>query len=738
MSVKEKIHHLMKAVPFWADLADSIDQELILFQQDRVLPKKNFLEARTLDASNFYNPALFSSFDNYAFFVQNKFGWNPYSELWYTPCKPALSIDFPLTPPVVGPLFNSGWLGASGNNQLPILNVDGTLSITNPNFLNFTGVSTNYLDFGTIGSTPYVISTDASTLILNYIPTDSSSNGYQLLTNQLTTAKVVLNANFVSFVMDSGATSQVNFPTPLNPGQAYQIGLRFRAGSLSVFVNGVLEVTQAISGVLPLPGSTGSGITGNTFVGTVPKSTITINSIGNGTAPFKGQLGTIRFYHDALSDQDLLDNYNGVDLTQSEVRLSRPDSLAFMKNEAKGFGFRVLNRGNALFYSWIFNKAKMTGRAYQLFRDLSTNQLVKSITDPTPAVVSSLLNPPIEPFYAGAQSFAVANQLDTGLTLDQTIPWNLDANALGKTVAATKHFALEFVIGRGRNDFGDSTFPLFVDPSFNVDDLFTQKHLDYLTREALFGKSTVEFPHIGAQLLLACSHLDTAPRTDLYTKTQITIAPAFPTNPTLWVSNLIQQIKVYSSLFGASPIYQRNLVQAEIDAAAEFYVVNAMVPALAVGPIQTTGVSGQTVYNLNLTGTPIIPGTLLISFTDTISGTTIYVRDDSQGHLYYTQIVPDLNHWSGTVNYATGAVVLELFISGGANFIAGYNGLTNLNFNINATPISTNYKTKALYPIDKIELWSATSLLVTIRPPKLYFQRAENHLGLILSIDLTT
>lgn len=752
MSVKEKLHKLMKVTPFWADLADSIDQELILFQQDRVLPQKNFFEPRTLDASNFYDPNLFPSFDNYASYLIDFLGFSPFSELRYSKVLPALQLQFPLSGALPVSFFNTGWQGGlaySGNNSVPLVFVEGVLTLGLGNYLNFDGSGVGWLNLASDNVptyTPYVISTDAAALLFDYVPPDQTTAVYTFLRLHSggSNSYISVSSQRVYLRLDTtGTITQVNFKNPLVTGQSYRIGLRFRGGVLDVFVDGSLNASVALSGVPALPGVSGTGITGTTYSGSLPPSTITVDQIGTAASdgvsvPFSGQVGRIIFYHEALGDLDFADEYVGKDLSESSLRLNRPDSLNFMKAEAKGFGFRIENRGNENFYLWVLNKGKMIGRPYQLYRDVTTNTLIKSITDPIPSVITSLTNPVIEPFFAGATSFNAVNKLDAGLTLDQGSSWTLDQNFTGKNVAPTKHFALEFVIGRGRNDFENSTFPRFMDYSELDDAYFLQKHLDYLTREVRFGRTTTEFPHVGAQLLLACSRHDTSPRIDLYTRTSMTISGNFPLSSAGWTPTLFQTVKVYSSKYSVNPLYQRGILSAEVDFGSTWYLINLMLPALAVGPVVLTGTSGQTSYSTTLSAIPIKPGSLLISFTDTVTGNVLYLRDDAQGHVYYSHIVPDVNHWSGTIDYLTGNLTFQTFVTAGPTFIAGWNGSTAVSYNVaTSAPININYKTGADVPIDKIELWDVSSLLLTIQPKKIYFHDTSNHLSCCISVDLS-
>ena len=150
------------------------------------------------------------------------------------------------------------------------------------------------------------------------------------------------------------------------------------------------------------------------------------------------------------------------------------------------------------------------------------------------------------------------------------------------------------------------------------------------------------------------------------------------------------------------------------------------------------GTNLTTSYGSTLTPHPVAPGTVKIAFTDTNSGNIVYLRDDGYGHLYYSHIVPDVNHWSGTINYTTGVFSFSTFISAGPTFVPGWTGSTSVTYNCatGTGNITIDYKTSLSAPIDKIELWSASAVMVTLTPPPLYFLKTENHLSVELQIAL--
>lgn len=727
MSVIRKLHRQLKSVPFWKDLADAIDQELILFQRDRILPMGNFFESRTLDQSNFAYPTDWPSFSNYNWYAKNILGFSPYSELWYSPIKPAISCAFPSLSSSY-PL--NGWQGASGlggNNHIPGVTWPGTYSTNASGYLDASsGVALTLQN-------SYTISAMQGTLILNLIPfyansqslVGSSGSGLQVaLTGYLSQVQVKLAGNLTTVPLASA----------LNAGQAYQMALRFRAGYIYVFVNGVLSGSSALVGTSPLgPGTVTADPSSN--------QTQTITQIGGASdyPAFTGQIGSFAFFQEALSDAEILSWYQGQDLSDPAYRLNLSDPLHFMRGETKYFGYRVQTRGSKLFYEWVFNKAKMTGRAYQLFLDPVSNILIKAITDPLPLVANSLANPIVEPATIAASDFGSVNKLDSGLTLDASPPWHLDETYLGKTVVPTKHFALEMVLGMGRDDNGNSAFPRYTDYDQSTpQQLFLQKHLDYLLYEALWGKSITEFPHVGVQLNLSANRSDTSGRYDLTTWTKIVVSSTFPSSG--WSTSTVAQIKAQYGGYS----YTRSLSTSEVDlvqpasgAGTAYMVINAMIPALAVGPVIETGVNLQTSYSTTITPTPIAPGTLTISFVDSGTGDTFILRDDAQGHLFYSHIVPDLNHWSGTIDYSTGALTWETFMSAGPTFISGWSGPTVTSFNVNGTPISINFKTQSNVPLTAIELLDGSNnTLVVITPQLLTFLNPANHLSLMLTLNL--
>ena len=758
MSVISKLHKTLAYQPFWRDLALAIDQELITFQKDRVLAQKNMMEWRTLDSSNFYDPTLFPSFDNYQSFLVDYLGFNPYSDLYSSPVKPAIMVDFTGSGAVTQ-YTNLGWKGPAG-----VGGVGGTGTVTHiypsgspqygdTGFVTFDGTGSNYLKLGVLSggsviATTYPFSTNNGTITFKYIPTDVTNTMFSLISTG-GGGHIVVNANRIRFVNNASGTVDVAFASQLVLGRVHHIGLRVRAGVWSVFLDGTLVGSATMADTWPGAGRTGAGITGTTYNGTaISTASLAFANIGsapgNGTGvAFKGQIGTLRIFVEALSDTDMVGVAQGVDIGSTSWLLNLPECLRFMKAEAKGFGYRVVNRGNTGFYQWVFNKAKMVGRAYPLYRDSgTTNLLIKSIFMPIYADVVAMTNAPREPFTPGADAFNARARLDDAsstTSLDQGTPFKLDENFLGKSVVATKHIAIELLLGRCRDDFDNTVAPRYVDYTNLREVTLLQKQLDYLTREARFGKTTVEFPHVGVQLPLVCNRTDTTARYDLYTRTGMVVSASFPTSG--WSATFLQTIKVYSTGIQAGALYQRGILPAEVDLVGttnKFYQVNVMVPALAVGPVAMNGTNLTTSYGSTLTPHPVAPGTVKIAFTDTNSGNIVYLRDDGYGHLYYSHIVPDVNHWSGTINYTTGVFSFSTFISAGPTFVPGWTGSTSVTYNCatGTGNITIDYKTSLSAPIDKIELWSASAVMVTLTPPPLYFLKTENHLSVELQIAL--
>lgn len=698
MSVKGKLHRLLRASPFWSDLADAINTEMILLRSELITPQKNFFEPRTL-----------TTFEDLRSFLVDHFGFSPYTELFYQKTLPAIFETFPS---VLTSYPNQGWKGRpeyDGNSDIPSATATGVFTQTIPGLLHFAGIG-EYLSF----SSPLTIDVRRGSILFNFMPASTAVTKYVVLRHPtlLTTGYVGIQTTGIVLRLDDG-TAEVSVPflTTLQPNTIYRIGIRLRQGHVEVFLNGALQ-----GSVIPAFTSTGS---------------LTLQDVGlaNTNLPaLVGDLGNLKVFVESLSDQDFALEYAGVDINASSVRLNQADPLKFIRHECEGLGYRVRNRGNRLFYTWVLNKARMEGQVYPLFRDVGSNLLLKSLVLPTQDKVAALDTMAPAPYFSQADDLSLSYNFDTGWTLDAGM--SLDQNRLGKNVAFTRHFALEMVLGQTRDDYGNSGFARFTAHDLDQQVLFLQKHLDYLTQEARYGKSTVEFPHVGVQLRLACHKSDTVARMDPSTRWTTQVQAAFPASAPNWADTTLVDT-TYASLLvysGATLLYHRAVLDTEIERTSSFHLLNLMIPAKTIYPTTLGPGDGTTTSFGPVTLNSPIPGTIYITYQDT-GGVNREMRDDGNGHLFFTDITPDLNHFSGSVNYTTGAMTVLTALTGAPSRTLKA-----------ATYITVMYKTAANLPITQIKIQNSTAQDVLIvdsgNEPKLYFWKPENHLALVLTIDL--
>ncbi len=719
MSIQGKIPKLMRSSPFWTDLATAVNEELVLLRSELISPQKTFFEPRTL-----------TTFDDLRSFLQDYYGFSPYTELFYQKTLPVLSTG-PFSS-VKTSYQNQGWRGHvqyGGNGVWDYITAPAGFTQAIGGTLRFIDAST-YLSFP--ANIP--LSVRRGSVLFNFTPTSTATTKFCVIRNSAIAGKGYLGVQTTGIVFqpDDG-TAEVSIPflstlaydATHNIGTPYRIGVRFRQGVVALWLNGVYQgsATPAFSG------------TGLFNPNTVSKGPTSLTS----TTAMAGDFGNLKIFFESLSDEDFALEYSGADLNDPTVRLNQVDPLKLIRHEAEGLGYRVRNRGNRLYYEWAVNKARMEAKVYPLFRDPGSNILLKSLIVPKADRVSALDNSALDGYFADGDAFALKWKLDDGWTLDTGVL--LDENFLGKNVAFTRHFALELILGQTRDDYGASGFARFTDHARDTQALFLQKHLDYLTHEAVYGKSTVEIPHVGVQLRMSCKRTDTVARMDPSTRWNSKFQIAFPGSSVNWINatyvgDLYTTLEVWS---GATLLYSRPILPNEIEIKPTFHLINAMVPALTIFPTtlgpgngSATTFTGTTL----LSRTPVLPGTVLVEYTD-LNAIARQMRDDGYGNLYFTDVVPDANHYSGTINYSTGTITVLTLVTGQLVSRALANAL-----NLNIT-----YKTGANLPITKIKIKNSvgTDFLVfdsydavnAVQEPSINFWNPANHLSLVATVDLT-
>jgi len=702
MSVQGKLPKLLRSSAFWVDLATALNDELVFMRSDLISPQKKFFEARSL-----------TTFEELRAFLQDYYGYFPYTELFYQKTLPAIWLEFSS---IMTSYPNRGWRGRSeydGNGAVQFATTSGTFTTSIAGMLRFSGGG----EFLSLPS-DFIFDVRRGTILFTYVPDSTDTTKFSIFRHNTLTGAGYLGIQTTGLVCrtdDGTAESSIPFLSTLLPNTSYRIGVRFHKGVMETFVNGVYQ-----------------GATTPTFSAA---GQFSFRHIGQGNTPVAaliGDLSSVKLFVENLSNEDFALEYAGENLNSTSVRLNQPDALAFVRHEADGLGYRIRNRGNRLFYTWVFNKARMEGQVYSLFRDPNTNILLRSLVLPKADRVKALETTAPIGYFSEADDLNLKWNLDTGWSLDET-GIKIDQNFLGKNVAFTKHFALEIVLGQTRDDYGTSGFARFTSHDYDAQTLFLQKHLDYLTQEAKYGKSIAEIPHVGVQLRLACQKEDTTARMDPSTRWTTQIQAAFPQTAVDWaddifVIELYRTVEVYS---GATLLFSRSILDVEIERTADFHLLNLMIPALTISPVFLgPGTAGQeTTFSTTLTHDPILPGTFQAVYTD-INSIKRHMRDDGQGHLYFSDIIPDADHFSGTIDYLTGNLTVLTLLTGQPNRALQ-----------EASYIEISYKTGAVLPVSKIKIKNSSDADVVIVDagfePKLYFWKPENHFSLTLSIALT-
>ena len=413
-----------------------------------------------------------------------------------------------------------------------------------------------------------------------------------------------------------------------------------------------------------------------------------------------------------------------VDLTFLEDKYGVDDQaiIDYLRSEAENMILKVRSKGTAEYHRYIFNRVSEPGFVYVMFHDSQytdrdTFYRALNYFDPLKSQIQDLLlehdfsQPfteviPLDPFPDG---FLVLYGLDHGDTLDQSPPWTFDYSLFGQSVTITKHLAAEFMANKTYT-VGSDTF------------LITDKQFEYLRKSMSFGRKAVEISHAGLNIS-AYTKTDEVPFTvsDIDVTTVVTAS---------WVANDRSNLNNLYNTFSIGA-YEVPIAASQIYTDEFFDVVNLTMPGNKIYPeIAATGNGTNTSFGFTLDYPRIDPGTVVISYTDTSSNKRTII-DDGNGNLYYPDLWSGqelgLDFASGTINYETGACVLNTIDTSGTA--------------INVTPgggeslIASYYSFFGLI-LDTLSIKNNSGTeTVNISFPDVQIRNKEYHLSFLVVID---
>lgn len=193
------------------------------------------------------------------------------------------------------PQSGSGWADISGNGYNYTLSGDTTFNSLNDGSINFqNGAKASSPNFGSNFSEnfTYEIWINPSSLTGNIL-SERDGGGWTVSLMGLVNGQVRVGGW-------NGGTAYMGIGT-ITTGTWYQIVMKYSAGTLSGYINGVLANTE---------GDFGKQHPGGNYYATIADTEAT--NFGDGGAQYSGKISSLKLYNTALSDAEILQNYNAL------------------------------------------------------------------------------------------------------------------------------------------------------------------------------------------------------------------------------------------------------------------------------------------------------------------------------------------------------------------------------------------------------------------------------------------
>lgn len=269
------------------------------------------------------------------------------------------------------PQSGSGWADISDNTYNYTLNGDITFDSANSGSLNFqNGADATSLNFGTtfVNDFTYEIWINSDSLNGNIL-SERDGGGWTVSLMGLVDGEVR-----VGFWV--GGTAYIGIDT-ITTGSWNQIVMKYayETGTLSGYVNGILGNTES---------NLGKQYPGNYYI-TIADDEIT--NFGGGGVNYTGKISNVKYYDRALSDAEVLQNYNALKNRYIPIPQTVESKVTFTANPIPNTkdGTTAQRAGTSAYQIktdfpasadglyWIQNPNINSGSAFQIYADMTTD-----------------------------------------------------------------------------------------------------------------------------------------------------------------------------------------------------------------------------------------------------------------------------------------------------------------------------------------------------------------------------
>lgn len=333
------------------------------------------------------------------------------------------------------------------------------------------------------------------------------------------------------------------------------------------------------------------------------------------------------------------------------------DIIDYLKREANALSFMIRKKGTKDFFDHIFNRIYKKGFSYIFFTDASLKRVslfrALEIADVEGSILRELAaHDPTLPFtdvfpsIPFKEGLASSDTLDSvkQLTLDDTPAWALDSSLIARGVNNTTHVALEFMLSESVT-------------INSVTQLVDNRYLEYLKNSIAFGRKVSQIPHFGVNL--SCWFLKGAGNVISALGMSTSCIAGVGAEEAV-LTDLYNRVQV---MVGEDVVYEDFLSANELTRTTSFDLLNFSIPANSCYPVEIATVINSNVLTYGGTfGRTVIPHSLRVYFED-INSDKYILKDDGNGYLYFSQFEGEAlldEGYSGTIDYATGAVTVSL------------------------------------------------------------------------------